>query len=118
TWLVPSEFAAPPGADNGSTLAKWHQNLGPDRKAMRTFVNRIPAQFFIGATTDESLDSLRVNEGSVAVMSTRRALCNRLDRRSGRCVSSSAICQRGPAAYAREEENGCWGIGSGPCALA
>ena len=73
TWLVPSEFAAPPGADNGSTLAKWHQNLGPDRKAMRTFVNRIPAQFFIGATTDESLDSLRVNESSVAVMSTRRA---------------------------------------------
>jgi hypothetical protein len=53
-------------------LQERHENLGPSRRALRAFVDRIPDEYFLSETTDEGLDPLDTASRGVAVMSTRR----------------------------------------------
>lgn len=50
-----------------------HDNLGPDRRAQREFVDRrVPQEFFLSMTTDEAFDPLVSRAPGVAALSVRR----------------------------------------------
>ncbi|MBI5482397.1 MAG: hypothetical protein HY906_26315 [Deltaproteobacteria bacterium] len=54
-------------------MVERHENLGPDRRALRDFVDlRVPAEFFLSDTIAESLDALSSPDAAVTVMSVQR----------------------------------------------
>ncbi len=72
TWLVVERSAATQPLDAHGYVAR-HMNLGPVRRALRDFVDlRVPPEFFLSPTTDESGNSLLTDNASVVLMSVRR----------------------------------------------
>ena len=91
TWLIAKDGDS---KLDPAHLRERHEIFGPDRRALRDFVDlRVPAEFFLSQTTDEDLGAMSTSDASVVVMSVRRGkyAIGWLLGLDERCVQTNAV---------------------------